>query len=369
MPAGERAKPVITIVRGMGGGKTRALETLRRLLLHRNGVLPLAITFNTKTPLDRDYWLKDAKKAGSIPEIEKAYAVSLAARMASAVFGMEYDALANRLYANLAQLDLSSSVATDMIRDSMTFLVDCVNSARAQVTPPTVAISTVVMLLDESRKMNEFTNESDLGSLARAVLLDKPIAQGLSAAHVFSDLSFRGIDLNSTSGREVMILALPPGLNLSQAVSEWGDRQAPGRVLTNETRNMLELVAASLNNMPRALEIVDDFLRSNDGPINSSLLIDLYNEVTTRAGQKYSPSQPSIEALSAMFFREPVPLDDTLFDAISRSVVTNPITKIVPSSTIVPEASLALLKVLSTDSDANSFVKMVGEGIGSVINT
>jgi hypothetical protein len=140
-------------------------------------------------------------------------------------------------------------------------------------------------------------------------------------------------------------------------------------VLTDETRGVLELVAASLNNMPRALEIADEFLRSNDGPINSSLLINLYNEVITRAGQKYSPSPPSIEALSAMFFREPVPLDDTLFDAISRSVVTNPITEIAPSSTIVPEASLALLKVLSQKPTANSFVKMVGEGIGSVINT
>lgn len=115
MPADSRAKPVIAIARGMGGGKTRALETLRRLLLRRNGMLPLAITFNTNTPLDRDYWLETAKKAGSTPEIEKAYAVSLAARMVSAVFGLEYSAVVSRFYANLPQLDLSSSVAPDMI--------------------------------------------------------------------------------------------------------------------------------------------------------------------------------------------------------------------------------------------------------------
>ena len=30
----------------MGGGKTRALETMRRLLLRRDGVLPIAVTFN-----------------------------------------------------------------------------------------------------------------------------------------------------------------------------------------------------------------------------------------------------------------------------------------------------------------------------------
>jgi hypothetical protein len=51
LPAAVRGKPVITIARGMGGGKTRALETLRRSMLRRDGVLPLAITFNTNTQL------------------------------------------------------------------------------------------------------------------------------------------------------------------------------------------------------------------------------------------------------------------------------------------------------------------------------
>ena len=35
----------------------------------------------------------------------------------------------------------------------------------------------------------------------------------------------------------------------------------------------------------------------------------------------------------------------------------------------MPEASLLLLKVLSQKPTASSFVKMIGEGIGSVINT
>ena len=303
MPAATRAKPVITIARGMGGGKTRALETLRRLLLHRDGVLPLAITFNSNTPLARDYWLETAKKAGSRPEIENAYAVSLAARMASAVFGVEYSAVVSRFYSNLAQLDLTSSLAPDMIRDTVKFLVDRVNSARAQQTPPTVAISTVVVLLDESRKMNVFADYPDLGSIARIALLDDEVAPGLSAALVFSDLGFLSVDLKSESGRDVMVLELPARLSPSRVVSEWWGRDVTGRVLTDETRGVLELVAASLNNMPRALEIADDFLRSNDGPINSSLLIDLYEYVFTSAQDRYSPSPPSMRVLSAMFFR------------------------------------------------------------------
>ena len=369
MPAAVRAKPVIAIARGMGGGKTRALETLRRLLLHRNGVLPLAITFNTNSPLFYDSWLEDARNSGAASGVHTAYALSVAARMASAVFGVEFKAVASRFKTNLAQLDLCSAEAPDLIKDSVKFLVDRINSARAQETPPTVAISTVVVLLDESRKMNDFAKHSDLGGFARIALLDQAIVPGLSAALVFSDLGYLSDDLESPSGRAVRVLALPARLSPSRVVSEWWGRDATGRVLTDETRNMLELVAASLNNMPRALEIADEFLRSKDGPVNSSLLIDLYEHVFTSAQDRYSPSPPSIRVLSAMFFREPIPLDDTLFDAISRSVVTNPITKITSSSTIVPEASLVLLKVLSTDSDASPFVKMIGEGIGSVINT
>jgi hypothetical protein len=81
LPEDSRSKPVIAIVRGMGGGKTRALETLRRLMLCRDGVLPLAITFNTNTKLDNDLWLEEAKDSGSREAIRKAYAVSVAARM------------------------------------------------------------------------------------------------------------------------------------------------------------------------------------------------------------------------------------------------------------------------------------------------
>jgi len=47
IPPGTRTKPVLGVVRGMGTGKTRCLEELRRELLQRLGVLPIGITFNS----------------------------------------------------------------------------------------------------------------------------------------------------------------------------------------------------------------------------------------------------------------------------------------------------------------------------------
>ena len=375
LPEDSRGKPVIAIVRGMGGGKTRALESVRRLMLRRDGVLPLAITFNNNTHLDNDLWLEAAIKTGSDDAIRSAYAVSLAARMASAVFGVEYDAVAAHVRSSLPPLSCSSSPKV-MIRDTVRFLVDRVNAARA---PPVIAISTVVVILDENRKMNDYTNSStDFGSIARTALLDQPIAPGLRAALVISDLGYLSIDLKSDFGREVMILELPARLCPARVVNEWWGRSST-RNLTAETRSVLELAAATMNNMPRALEVADEFLRRDEDPerdpkrdpkrsVDSALLLKMFQYVFKRAEGKYSPGAPSNEVLSAMFFREAVSLDEKILHSITRSVVTNSIKKITRSTTLVPEASLVLLKVLSTDSDASTYVKLIGEGVSSVIN-
>jgi len=155
----------------------------------------------------------------------------------------------------------------------------------------------------------------------------------------------------------VRVLALPARLSPSEVVSQWWGSDPTGRVLTDETRGVLELVAASLNNMPRPLEIADMFLRRIDNakrPVDNALVVGMYERVFTSAEDRYSPGPPSMDVLFAMFFREAMLLDDGLVHTISRSVVTNPITKIEPLCKIVPEASLALLKVISRKPDARS---------------
>ena len=131
--------------------------------------------------------------------------------MVSGVFGVEYEKVARKFYANFPSLDRSSGndSPTEIIRDTVRFLVDRVNAARAQQTPPATPICTVVVLLDESRKIDEFTDSTDLGGSTRIALLDEPIAPGLSAALVFSDLGFLEKDLRSTSGRSLRMLELP----------------------------------------------------------------------------------------------------------------------------------------------------------------
>ena len=167
------------------------------------------------------------------------------------------------------------------------------------------------------------------------------------------------------------MLELPSRLSPVRVVDEWWGRNVPARVLTAESHLVLELAAASLNNTPRALEMADNFLRSDKNvarPVDKALVRDMYEHVFKNARGRYQPTQPSKEILGAMLYREEVPLDDKIFNAFSRSVVTNPLTTFVPGSTMVPDASLVLLGVLSRVPGASHAVELIGNGIDSVID-
>ena len=78
-----RTKPVLTIVRGQGGGKTRALLEMRKELLETDeSSLPIAITFNNKSKLN----LKNHDQWNMVNNSEAKYALSIVSRLASALF-------------------------------------------------------------------------------------------------------------------------------------------------------------------------------------------------------------------------------------------------------------------------------------------
>ena len=81
-----RFKQLFATVRGMGGGKTRALEEIRRELYFRDGVLALAITFNSDWEARRlgfDSW----NNFNVTPAVF--YSLSVISRMASMFYEIE----------------------------------------------------------------------------------------------------------------------------------------------------------------------------------------------------------------------------------------------------------------------------------------
>ena len=92
MTPAERTKPVGAIVKGMGGGKTRAFEEIRRRLMVREKVLVIGITFNIEWSynLEFDNWIEVASKKPSL-----SYALSVISRMASILFEKDFREIVN----------------------------------------------------------------------------------------------------------------------------------------------------------------------------------------------------------------------------------------------------------------------------------
>ena len=77
-------KTFLATLRGSGGGKTRALEEIRWELLGMEGVLPLAITYNSAMSLKRA-----ELKISTNDEIN--FAMTVVARLAAVFYGMACD--------------------------------------------------------------------------------------------------------------------------------------------------------------------------------------------------------------------------------------------------------------------------------------
>ena len=83
----ERTKPVCAIVKGMGGGKTRAFEEIRSRLMVREKVLVIGITFNIEWSYENclDDWSKVATKDPKLSCV-----ISVISRMAYVLFDKSF---------------------------------------------------------------------------------------------------------------------------------------------------------------------------------------------------------------------------------------------------------------------------------------
>jgi hypothetical protein len=365
-----RSNAVFAIARGSGGGKSRTLEEIRRNLIRRDKVLPVAITFNFNSEIERDSWFKDVKVIG------KAYALSLTARVASVVFGVSYFSMSDLVAANLDRLDLSSTAVDVMIQEMVIFFVRRVNEGRAALggprTPGAVIpmVDTFVLLLDENRKVDAFAKEDDMGGYVRTALMNNKLP-GINIGVVISDLGFLPEQLRTGTDREVVLLVPPPRLSPECVLELWW--KVGG--LTAEQKALLLTLIAVYNNMPRGLEYAARFLHlpeNVDRRVDKELVSDLMDHMLVKANNRYCPLFPPMDILKAAFFREKVPVDATLLGAFRDSVVTNPLAMRSKNAKIIPDVSLLLLKVTcaklskrATSSGA-ALARIIEQGIDSV---
>jgi hypothetical protein len=302
----------------------------------------------------------------------KAYALSLTARVASALFGVPYATTMECVITNLARLDFSSTNDEEMIREMIKFFVGRVNAGRAALNcSPAVALAdTFVLLLDENRKVDTFANQSDMGGIVRAALMNSKLP-GLNVAVVISDLGFLPDELRTATDREVVLLVPPPRLSPDRVLESWWK---PKEGAAAEQRALLLTLIAVYNNMPRALEFAASFLHLPDNinrRVDNKLVSDLMEHMLEEARSRYHPTFPSTTILEAAFFRTSLRVDTSLLDSFQESVITNPVSLSSKNAKIIPEVSLLLLKVAceSVDSRDADLARIIEQGIDSVEGT
>lgn len=135
-----RDKPLFAIVRGMGGGKTRAFEEIRRVLLFKENVLVIGVTFNLDmTEKSTDPW-------PGIKSPYESFALSILSRFASMLF--ELDLRTTKSLMLKAGLDIFKTMdAIEIIQLFIAWMVE-----KIQVYRP---VTTFILLLDETLRMEE----------------------------------------------------------------------------------------------------------------------------------------------------------------------------------------------------------------------
>jgi hypothetical protein len=366
-----RGKPVFAIARGSGGGKSRIEEEIRRCLLPREKVLPVAITFNGHSGIGLDYWW------GDIEMKSKAYALSITVRVASALFGAHYATMKENVIPTLASLDFRSTTSEEMIREMIDFFVGRVNAGRAALdrSPAVAPADTFVLLLDENRKVDAFAKQSDMGGIVRGALMNTKLP-GLNVAVVISDLGFLPDELRTAGNRNMVLLVPPPRLSPDRVLELWWKRKEGA---TAEQRALLLGLIAVYNNVPRTLEFAADYLHLPENinrRVDKKLVSDLMEHMQVKAAQRYAPKFPAATVLEAAFFRTSLRVDADLLRAFRDSVVTNPVVDKSDELEIIPDVSLLLLKVAcstvigkSASDSRGALARIIKHGIDNVQGT
>eukprot|EP01035_Chromulina_nebulosa_P020408 gene20408-26485_t len=223
-----RKKPLLAVVRGQGGGKSRCIEELKLSLNSRENVLALAITFNHKTVFNEiEIWDTN-----------------------------EWD-----IFSALLHL---SRIASSFYEENFTdILIRIKNTFSTTIKPYGQSIKTLVILVEEVMKFEEIVKTSkvlnmadffEANSVLRSALLNEYILGDriVNVALVVSSLQIKPLG-KSTSGREIEALELPESLNPNKLIKLWIARNVY-KDLDNDTIKRFEFFATSINSNPRMCE-------------------------------------------------------------------------------------------------------------------
>jgi hypothetical protein len=363
IPFDTRKKVVIAAVRGMGGGKTRALSELRNVFMKEDGALMIAITYNNKMDLSGLELIVS-------PDSDIKFILTVVSRIISLLYGMPLlevvELISNTIYL------LPTHNLTTAIQILRIFIKRIVEAVRVHRN-----ISTLVVAVDEISRIDDamkkfypvLANTYDFGGCLRKALLD-PYDDNydFDVALILAGLTVSPLEI-TFSNRLVTPLRLPGHLDPDLIVSKWWNtaHYSPGEKL------LLRFIAESLSDSPRAVEFAADFVKDHAAhPVNQTYMADFIDYITEALNDNYLISYfPGYVLLYNIIFGYPVVADGEVMECIRRNILTNVFKAFGDNSTLTPSANIYMLGNAATQlpgENTESFSEAFGDIMSIVRN-
>lgn len=343
-------KPLIAVLRGIGGGKTRTTVELWTELNKDPKVLALAITFNSqwtvrKGECEEYFPLTDREERFRLSKA--CYVWMVISRMASVFFNAELLQMQSQLESVIATAIVDPE---GLLRSFVTFLTSRI--AEQDITH-------FVLLVDEtaalSRTVETYYGLEDATSILRSGLLSGPIykpnnteekKEVLHVGLVISSLELGPIGQTRSSSRAVQGLKLPLELSATEIVRSWW---VPNSSVLPEIA--VNLAAALFASMPRVVQIAAGLLPK------ATNFEDFLAQVCYVMDGRYIVNFPKTHLLRAVVLREKVTLNADVMSLIQKSIFVNSLTAFQEDSVIVPEANLVMLIAAAKNAGSSSGVQ------------
>lgn len=315
-----------------GGGKTRAFEEVRRLLLLRENVLVIAITFNHKWEYESGYIDNWSSVAEDVPLLS--YALSVVSRMASVFFNQNFQEIVYFMKKQIKSLPEYYCINPDeFIRDFSTYIIERTSLQRE--------IKTFIILADEVLKIEEGLQKKfkdsnlDFTTVLRSAILNNYFLvssnnyKSINATLGISSLTDSPIG-ETNSGRAVIPLILPNRLNNTEIVNNIFEFNNYNDADTLLLRN----VASTVDSIPRLVEFMRSFIKNQklEQKEDIPLIIDnlfinnifLFCAKQTDIRYKAMMNNLNNKVLSAIIFGDNLDLKEKeTLDAIELSLISN----------------------------------------------
>ena len=263
--------------------------------------------------------------------------------------------------------------ADDLIRSFVTYMGDRVHKDRP--------INTFVLLIDEASAIEEhilqrYSNSEDVTSCARHALLIEDITYNGGAFHAALGISDSSVDpINETgSNRAIYDLVLPSRLDKTAIVTEILNKGNRSH-LSPTHYHRLELIAATVNNSPRLVEIARDYISAKqtdvlivDEEFVTGLYVHLDSEIESRYDGRRQFICPPDQLLRALVLGDDVKLDRENLKCITYSVITNSLDNFAVGQILVcPEISLPMMRYVSSRGKT-ALAKAISDGITAIMD-